>query len=126
MVQTRRRDEGGTGAILVILVVLLLVAQLPRVLGQPGYLGCYEDSKDDRALGGPSWKDVIEQSWEWCIHSCVSYQYMGLEFGNECFCGRNVDYGRHGSRSGCTMACEGNSSETCGGRNRIEVYRGET
>ncbi|XP_038050911.1 uncharacterized protein LOC119724062 [Patiria miniata] len=122
MVRTRRRDEGRTGVMLVMLLVL--IAQLPSVLGQPGYLGCYVDKSDDRALQGDHWTDVSAQSWEWCIANCSrkSYRFMGLESGNECYCGDDV-YSRHGNGYGCNMTCEGNAGQTCGGLNLIQVYR---
>ncbi|XP_038050913.1 WSC domain-containing protein ARB_07870-like [Patiria miniata] len=92
--------------------------------GQPGYLGCYEDSIYDRALQGSEEKDESSMSWQWCMSKCKNYNYMGLEFGNECYCGDNSDYGKHGNGgTGCSLTCEGNSGETCGGSDRIEVYR---
>lgn len=42
----------------------------------------------------------------------------------QCWCGDD-DYDKHGESTSCTMACSGDSSETCGGRNSMSVYKNE-
>ncbi|ELT98732.1 hypothetical protein CAPTEDRAFT_198562, partial [Capitella teleta] len=42
---------------------------------------------------------------------------------NECFCGNNYDYDRHGERQNdCSSPCQNNNNETCGGDWRIQIY----
>jgi len=62
---------------------------------------------------------------EYCIEKCKSYQYSfaGVESSSECFCGHTppadeivVDDGD------CDYTCTGDSSKTCGGSWRINVY----
>jgi hypothetical protein len=59
------------------------------------------------------------------------YQYAGIEYGRECWCGDTLDLG--GNRSAVTVAakvvdsecdfrCPGNQAEFCGGRVRLSLY----
>ncbi|KAF2816474.1 WSC-domain-containing protein [Mytilinidion resinicola] len=62
---------------------------------------------------------------EKCIDACTAdgYSSAGLEYARECYCG-NVAYpiGQSTDISDCDMACLGDASENCGGRNRMIVY----
>lgn len=50
------------------------------------------------------------------------YLYAGLEFGAECYCGHKVQ-ASNASESECNMECKGERSNTCGGVNRLSIYR---
>lgn len=50
------------------------------------------------------------------------YLYAGLEFGAECYCGHKVQ-APNASESECNMECKGERSSTCGGANRLSIYR---
>ncbi|KAJ4466229.1 hypothetical protein J3R30DRAFT_3311125 [Lentinula aciculospora] len=61
-----------------------------------------------------------------CIDYCSfnNWTYAGVEFGSECYCDEvlhEID-SQETAASDCNMACNGDSSETCGGPNRIDVY----
>jgi hypothetical protein len=62
-----------------------------------------------------------------CVAFCKGndYEYAGLEYYGECFCGSSVN-GAQLSESSCTFPCTGNSSETCGGDDIISVYQDPT
>ncbi|CAN0469376.1 unnamed protein product, partial [Scytosiphon promiscuus] len=49
----------------------------------------------------------------------------GVEYGRECFCRNSKKYKRLGKleSSDCGMKCAGDKTQTCGGRNAIEVFR---
>jgi hypothetical protein len=90
------------------------------------YLGCFKDQGDPfgtrgRDLDG---KFVSDSSMtvQKCLSICASegYPYAGVEYGNQCFCGRS--YGKFGKAKNCDMRCSGNSSEICGGFWAIGVY----
>ncbi|KAH9958446.1 copper radical oxidase [Russula dissimulans] len=60
-----------------------------------------------------------------CIASCSSqgFTLAGLEYSVQCFCGNNLVNGAvTASQGDCNMACSGNSTEACGGPNRLSVY----
>ncbi|PAA94261.1 hypothetical protein BOX15_Mlig001756g1 [Macrostomum lignano] len=102
-----------------ILVCLCLAAGCAEALTS---LGCYVDKGSDRDL--PVLHHSSSTTPESCVSRCKSqnYKYAGLQASNWCLCGNS--YGKHGkaSDSDCKMACGGDSSKTCGGAYRNEVY----
>ena len=52
-----------------------------------------------------------------CSQTCAGFQYMGLQWENQCFCGNS--YGTQGETDGCEDC--GIGQRVCGGRNA--VYR---
>lgn len=51
-------------------------------------------------------------------HTHVDHAHVS---NHKCFCGVGSDYSRHGTSSGCTLMCEANPNELCGGDLAIEV-----
>ncbi|ELT98585.1 hypothetical protein CAPTEDRAFT_218289 [Capitella teleta] len=50
-------------------------------------------------------------------------QYVYQYAGSHCYCGNNYDYDRYGATPNeCTLLCNGNSEQTCGGDLRIQIY----
>jgi hypothetical protein len=61
---------------------------------------------------------------ESCTDACFNagYPLAGAEFSTQCFCGLNFTAGSGPTPlSDCNMACAGNSSEFCGGPDRLNV-----
>ena len=63
-------------------------------------------------------------SIETCTDACFNagYPLAGTEFADECYCG--LDFSNGGAQvdlTDCTMVCAGNSTEFCGGPNRLNV-----
>ncbi|CAN0440218.1 unnamed protein product [Pylaiella littoralis] len=86
-------------------------------------LGCAADSKSSRVMEvGPIAEDPM--SAEICLEICLgldpTYTHFGTQYGGECFC--TGDLGTTSSSTSCTMSCEGNSGEICGGFDAISVY----
>ncbi|KAK1994348.1 WSC domain-containing protein [Colletotrichum falcatum] len=88
------------------------------------YQNCYTDSPSHRTLSYkvPSFDKFSAAQ---CISRCDSlgYQYAGLEYGSECFCGNSIEGGSTPASSGCDMSCDGNRFDTCGGAGRISIYQ---
>jgi hypothetical protein len=81
---------------------------------------------------------------EKCTTACrsASFNYAGVEYGGECCkdfssifavdefangfraldCGNAISNGGAPATSGCDMVCNGNSTEYCGGPNRLNLY----
>ncbi|WWD07416.1 hypothetical protein V865_005514 [Kwoniella europaea PYCC6329] len=61
---------------------------------------------------------------EQCTTLCSNYGYgvAGLEYGNECYCGVQDDIDDALVSGQCYMPCAGDSTETCGGPNAINVF----
>lgn len=87
-----------------------------------GYKGCYTDDAYDRVLT----TSVLREDGmtvERCAATCAGSYYFGTQFGRECYCGdgfagdsRVVDQGE------CSMRCQGDGSEFCGGYARLSLY----
>ncbi|KAJ7591598.1 hypothetical protein C8J56DRAFT_1137522 [Mycena floridula] len=113
------------GLVSVVLLLLESVSsQNPAQIGDWVNIGCYSDNVSGRALttgnlGLPSTTN------EACTSACFSrgFRFSGTEFSAECYCGSAiVNGGAPASSSDCSMACAGNSTELCGGPNRLNVY----
>ncbi|KAL8670348.1 MAG: hypothetical protein Q9168_005106 [Polycauliona sp. 1 TL-2023] len=103
--------------------------QTVKQVGNYNYLGCYSEATQGRALSGKTPAVPADGSTlETCEASCQGYQYFGVEFANECYCGNTINAGSVAQASsdvdtnGCSMLCGGNQTEYCGGANRIEMY----
>lgn len=103
--------------------------QTPKVIGNYNYLGCYSEATTGRALNAlipkaPSTGFTLEL----CMSACQGYQYFGMEFANECYCGNIINAGSVNQSSsnpatnGCSMICTGNAYEYCGGPGRLDMY----
>ncbi|RAL65885.1 hypothetical protein DID88_005548 [Monilinia fructigena] len=60
-----------------------------------------------------------------CTAACQSGGYLlaGVEYADECWCGNQLSNGGTLAPEGdCAKLCAGNSSEFCGGTNRLDVY----
>ncbi|KAF1552991.1 WSC domain-containing protein 2, partial [Eudyptula albosignata] len=88
------------------------------------YVGCYMDNTRRRTLRGVSFFDYKKMTVFRCQDNCAErgYLYAGLEFGAECYCGHKVQ-ASNASESECNMECKGERSNTCGGVNRLSIYR---
>ncbi|KAK1782113.1 hypothetical protein QBC45DRAFT_345145 [Copromyces sp. CBS 386.78] len=89
------------------------------------HLGCYSEGTTGRTLTfGVGTIPGASMTVGKCTAACDSsgYKYAGVEFGGECFCGNRISNGGAPATSGCTMLCNGNSTEFCGGGNRLNIY----
>ena len=83
------------------------------------------DTANARALTGDYYSDGTKMTDESCIAYCSGKKYgiAGLEYSQECFCGNTLGSGSIATPAGdCNMGCSGNSSEACGGPNRLTVF----
>ncbi|KKA29005.1 hypothetical protein TD95_004681 [Thielaviopsis punctulata] len=95
---------------------------LPSIAGY-AYQGCYSDSATARVLTGSFYYDEA-MTLEMCATDCSLYEYFGVEYGTQCYCGTSVsNTSAIMPPTSCTMTCGGNSSETCGGSDRISLYK---
>lgn len=52
------------------------------------------------------------------------YQYAGLEYGSECYCGNRIA-GARMKEEECNLDCKGEKGSLCGGVARLSVYKVE-
>lgn len=62
-----------------------------------------------------------------CVAACqgAGYSLAGVEYSGECYCDNTISNGgtlAPEGVSGCSMLCNGNFSEYCGGPSRLDVY----
>ncbi|KAH6720098.1 WSC domain-containing protein [Leptodontidium sp. MPI-SDFR-AT-0119] len=90
------------------------------------YAGCFIDNGSPRTLlyTGPRNSNQTVQD---CVAFCKGndYQYAGLEYGEECFCGASVN-NIQADEADCNMSCTGDDTEICGGFNRVSIYQDPT
>ena len=92
------------------------------------YLGlvgsCASDAKNDRTLNGH-----FETSDFMTIQLCLSicrekeYDFAGLEYYDECYCGDRPDNGFDWIwQTECDIRCSGDDEQICGGNNAMSVW----
>lgn len=66
-----------------------------------------------------------------CLERCYGYQWAGVEFGRECWCGNKLQLDtKAGTAKGamntteaeCNFRCPGDESVYCGARVRLSLY----
>jgi WSC domain len=97
--------------------------QVPKVIGNYNFLGCYSEATGQRALTGMSPNPPPAGfTNELCAVACSGFQYFGTEYANQCYCGNSINAGSVNQSSldpavnGCNMVCKGNQNEYCGGK----------
>ena len=85
------------------------------------------DETTDRTL--PNQVAVSSNTIESCTAACFNagYTLAGAEYSAECWCSTSIGgLGAPATASDCNMLCTGNSSEYCGGPNRLNLYNYST
>lgn len=84
--------------------------------------GCYNDP-NQTGLTGFSWTNAA-MTPDQCQYGCaeLGYSLAGLLFGNRCRCGNAWQGGIIYPNDQCATPCTGNSSLTCGGNYKTEVF----
>ncbi|XP_061186993.1 uncharacterized protein LOC133195144 [Saccostrea echinata] len=85
-----------------------------------GYLGCFQD-QPKRTLSG-NFTHSFYLTVEFCRTYCTDYQFYGVEYGGECFCGNFFTSFIRKPEGECNMTCHWDNSQICGGGNRINIY----
>ncbi|KAF7291129.1 hypothetical protein MIND_01256100 [Mycena indigotica] len=102
---------------------------IPTSIGDWVSLGCYSDNVNGQ---GRTLVDAMnvdggaaKVSLETCTAACFTagMPYAGTEFADECYCGNTLSNGGGPEPlADCNMLCAGNSSEFCGGGNRLLLF----
>ncbi|XP_062586872.1 uncharacterized protein LOC134248494 isoform X2 [Saccostrea cucullata] len=85
------------------------------------YLGCFKD-QPNRTLSGINRIGDFTLTVESCREFCTDYQFYGVMFGGECFCGNFFTSFIKKPERECNMKCNGDTRQTCGGADRINIY----
>ena len=91
------------------------------------YEGCYFNRGVDNLY---VWKDGQRQLDSMTIESCNlickdmgNYEYMGLEYGNECWCSSTPPGNLEKKDGECMIPCSGDQDVICGGPYVMSVYK---
>lgn len=90
------------------------------------YVGCGPDSVNSRTLGNSSFMSdsmTVEKCLSFCKNKGLNY--AGLEYATQCYCGDSLASSLKptaGVLGNCFSPCAGNSSQYCGGSNRLSIY----
>lgn len=88
------------------------------------YIGCFRDSSKKRLLVN-YYKKLSNNSPSFCVDLCLQsgYLYAGVEYGNECFCGKTLSAEEYKlNDNACNMECPLDSLQKCGGYYSINIY----
>ncbi|KAI9684287.1 MAG: hypothetical protein M1822_005760 [Bathelium mastoideum] len=88
------------------------------------YVGCANDTARGIRTLNANQTDSPSMTTEYCQNFCQSngYKYAGTEFGEECYCDNFINPSALLNQTMCYYACAGNSTEDCGGADRISLY----
>ena len=89
------------------------------------YLGCANETSPRALVGANSINSnnmTVENCQAFCANSNNNYGIAGLENSGDCWCGNGLQQNSTVGFTGCNSPCTGNSSEICGGQNRLSVY----
>ncbi|KAF2636484.1 WSC-domain-containing protein [Massarina eburnea CBS 473.64] len=89
------------------------------------YEGCYTDTVGLRTLRQNFFYSSNGMSIEACEQFCEAggYSLAGIEYSDECYCDTTLRMtASQADGSTCFMPCSGNTSEVCGGPNRLSIY----
>ncbi|KAL5329264.1 hypothetical protein ACEPPN_002775 [Leptodophora sp. 'Broadleaf-Isolate-01'] len=94
------------------------------VVGKYSFQGCFTEGTGVRALAGAAFVDYANMTSEICASNCAAYEYWGIEYYGECYCGDELAASStQAPLDDCNFICPGNPNEYCGAGNRLELYR---
>lgn len=91
--------------------------------GNMTYWGCWSD-QTQRTLTNMTYQSDAN-TIELCTQTCADggNTIAGLEATNQCYCGTSLGYqAQQVVDSSCQYSCPGNSSQICGGYNRLSLF----
>ncbi|KAF2492456.1 WSC-domain-containing protein [Lophium mytilinum] len=96
---------------------------IPPSIGLYDYSDCRSDNITIRTLTGLKWVNGA-MTIELCASACAGFNYFGVEYSDECYCGNTLSYGSFATTDGrCNMNCAGNVNEICGGQKGMTMYK---
>ncbi|KAN0000369.1 hypothetical protein ACTFIZ_000802 [Dictyostelium cf. discoideum] len=88
------------------------------------FIGCFNDDISHDLPFNEIFS--INMTNDKCESYCTKngYKYAGTELGTQCYCGNSYGhYGKAHKESDCNFKCGGDKSKTCGGNDKISVYK---
>lgn len=89
------------------------------------YYSCISEPSSSRLLPFQISNNGTHMTIEKCLSDCWMYQYAGVEYGRECWCGDELNLGAGAmnvSDEKCGFTCPGNGSEYCGSGGHLSLF----
>ncbi|TQV95128.1 Pyrrolo-quinoline quinone [Cordyceps javanica] len=99
------------------------------------YYGCFSEPNKGRLLSTQIYNNATDMTIGKCLQKCdaaqAGYNFAGVEYGQECWCGTSLRLdggqsattpGMNVSGSDCKFLCPGNKTEYCGAGVRLSTY----
>ncbi|XP_039290436.1 WSC domain-containing protein ARB_07867 [Nilaparvata lugens] len=98
---------------------------IPDIPALGRYIGCYIDNGDKRVFNGIKKDFPSRNNPQLCVNFCLrnNYQYAGLQYGRECYCGNDELTAGLVPDHQCEMECPGDDTRACGNHWRLAVYQ---
>jgi len=96
-----------------------------EIPGKWSHVGCWSDNSSQPTLTSMSFSDSLQMMIGPCVNFCNdrSHLYAGLENGTNCHCGDLLTVNSKAEPSSdCNIKCGGDSKETCGGNERLDLW----
>lgn len=95
----------------------------PPVVGDYSFYQCMTEATGMRALTG-GFVGGSDMTIEACADFCDGFNFFGLEYAQECFCGNSFNPGSVEAPIGdCSMPCVGDPTQLCGAGDRLSTYK---
>ena len=89
------------------------------------YYSCISEPTSSRLLPFQIENNGTHMTIEKCLSDCWMYQYAGVEYGRECWCGNSLNLAAGAmnvSDEKCGFTCPGNGSEYCGSGGHLSLF----
>jgi hypothetical protein len=95
-----------------------------QTIGAYVFQGCYTEAASGRALSSKSYFNDL-MTLELCAAACGGFQWFGVEYRRECYCGNalNQGSGLAANQADCNLLCPGDPTTFCGAGVRLQMYR---
>ena len=94
------------------------------------YYSCVQEPSAGRLLGDQIFNNGTHMTIDKCLERCWDFNYAGVEYGRECWCGDKLDFnGNAGATPGknvtddkCWFLCPGDDMKYCGSGGHMSLY----
>lgn len=94
------------------------------------YYSCVAEPSAGRLLGDQIFNNGTHMTIDKCLERCWDFNYAGVEYGRECWCGDKLDFvGNAGATPGknvtddkCWFLCPGDDMKYCGAGGHMSLY----
>ncbi|EHL00441.1 putative fungistatic metabolite [Glarea lozoyensis 74030] len=95
-----------------------------QTVGAYVFQGCYTEAASGRALSAKSYFNDM-MTLEMCAMACAGFQWFGVEYKRECYCGNalNPGSGLAANQADCNLLCPGDPTTLCGAGVRLQMYK---